>query len=323
MPLHLIISEKFNAKQEFERVEARIVIGGNLQAGIEDIETHSHCIRNETVFLLFSVAAHRQHYVRSVDIKTAYLNTPIASRDVYAIMKRTIAEYMIRKYPELQQWQDRRGYTTFKVVKALYGLAEAARLWHLYLVDFLTKIQYQVSEFDKAPLFRRDFLGVTFILVYVDDILIIGNDEASYTHLIGHLHPNLTGLTQQRGTDIHFLRMLIEIRPHERAIYVSKVGHVKKLLENYNVTKAYKTPCDLRVLEPDDSPSLPDFALSGIIMEIRYLIDYRPDLHFTLHVSTKSMHKPTRNLKNSRIAYLAISYTLKIIVCALPLKIYS
>jgi hypothetical protein len=49
MPLHLIISEKFNGKQEFERVKARIVIGGNLQTGIEDIETHSHCIRNETV----------------------------------------------------------------------------------------------------------------------------------------------------------------------------------------------------------------------------------------------------------------------------------
>jgi hypothetical protein len=53
MPLHLLISEK-----EFERVKARIVIGGNLQTGIEDIETHSHCIRNETVFLLLSVATH-------------------------------------------------------------------------------------------------------------------------------------------------------------------------------------------------------------------------------------------------------------------------
>jgi hypothetical protein len=221
MPLHLIISEKFNAKQEFERVKARIVIGGNLQTGIEDIETHSHCIRNETVFLLLSVAAHEQHYVRSVDIKTAYLHAPVASRDVYAIMKRTLAEYMIRKYPELQQWQDCKGNNTFKVVKALYGLAEATRLWHLYLVDLLAKIQYQVSEFDKALLFRRNSLGVTFLLLYMDDILIIGNDEASYVHLIGHLNAYLTGLTQQRGTDIHFLRMYIEIRLHERAIYVS------------------------------------------------------------------------------------------------------
>jgi hypothetical protein len=101
----------------------------------------------------------------------------------------------------------------------------------------------------------------------VDDILIIGKDEASYVDLIGHLNAILTGLTQQRGTDIHFLRMFIEIRPHERAIYADK---------------AYKTPCDLKVLEPDDSPSLPDFALSGIIMEIRYLVDCRPDLQFTL-----------------------------------------
>jgi hypothetical protein len=57
-------------------------------------------------------------------------------------MKRTLAVYMIRKYPELQQWQDRKNNVTFKVVEALYGLAEAARLWHLYLVALLTKIHF-------------------------------------------------------------------------------------------------------------------------------------------------------------------------------------
>jgi hypothetical protein len=83
---------------------------------------------------------------------------------------------------------------------------------------------------------------------HVDDILIFGNDEALYVDLIGHLNANLSGLTQQRGADVHFLRIFIEIRPHEYAIYV------KKLLEKLNVTEAYKTPCDLQVLEPDDSP---------------------------------------------------------------------
>jgi hypothetical protein len=106
-----------------------------------------------------------------VDIKTAYLQAPVASRDVYAIMKRTLAEYMIRKYPELHQLRDRKGNITFKVVKALYGLAEVARLWHLYLVDLLTKIQYQVSEFDKALLFRRNSLGVTFFYTWMTYLL--------------------------------------------------------------------------------------------------------------------------------------------------------
>jgi hypothetical protein len=65
----------------------------------------------------------------------------------------------------------------------------------------------------------------------VDNILIIRDDEAAYITLIGHLNANLTGLTQQRGKDIHFLHMFIEIRPREHAIYASEVGHVKKLLE--------------------------------------------------------------------------------------------
>jgi hypothetical protein len=97
-------------------------------------------------------------------------------------------------------------------------------------------------------LIRLFCFGTTLSALYVDDILIIGNDEVSYVHLIGHLNANLTKFTQQRGTDIHFLRMFIEISPHERAIYVSKVGHVKKLLEKYNVTKAYNENQTIRLL---------------------------------------------------------------------------
>jgi hypothetical protein len=47
---------------------------------------------------------------------------------------------------------------------------------------------------------------------------------------------------------------------------------------------------------------------SGIIMEIRYLVDCRPDLHFTLNVLTKSMHKPTKRLEE--LAHRTLGYLL-------------
>jgi hypothetical protein len=43
-------------------------------------------------------------------------------------------------------------------------------------------------------------------------------------------------------------------------------------------------------------------------MEIRYLVDCRPDLHFTLNVSTKSMHKPTKRLQ--QLAHRTLGYLL-------------
>ena len=41
LPLHLVLTEKYDAKQTFDKMKARIVIGGNLQEQIEDIEISS------------------------------------------------------------------------------------------------------------------------------------------------------------------------------------------------------------------------------------------------------------------------------------------
>jgi hypothetical protein len=43
-------------------------------------------------------------------------------------------------------------------------------------------------------------------------------------------------------------------------------------------------------------------------MEIRYLVDCHPDLHFTLHVLTTSMHKLTERLE--QLAYRVLGYLL-------------
>jgi hypothetical protein len=43
-------------------------------------------------------------------------------------------------------------------------------------------------------------------------------------------------------------------------------------------------------------------------MEIRYLVDCRPNLHFTLNVLTKLVHKPTKRL--DQLAYGGLGYLL-------------
>ena len=128
-----------------------------------------------------------------------------------------------------------------------------------------------------------------YILVYVDDLLILGDSEVLWNKLLAHLNGNLKGLTIQMGPDVHFLRMLIEVRRSDKGptvIYASRIGYLRKLIEKYKVTRSFNSPCTLEALELKPSPALPPYSLSAKIMELCYLDDVRPDIKFVISFLT-------------------------------------
>ena len=67
-------------------------IGGNLEEIIEDIITSSCSVRQQTIFLLLGMAANRKLYVRAIDVNAAYLHAAIQSRNVYARVRKALAD---------------------------------------------------------------------------------------------------------------------------------------------------------------------------------------------------------------------------------------
>lgn len=63
-----------------------------------------------------------------------------------------------------------------KLKQSLYRLKQASRAWNVKLKSFLKKLGYTNTYSDYSP-FSKEFKGKqTFLLTYVDDQLIIGND---------------------------------------------------------------------------------------------------------------------------------------------------
>ena len=86
---------------------------------------------------------------------------------------------------------------------------------------------------------------------------------------LAHINGNLKGLTIQMDPDVHFLRMLIEVRRSDKGpivIYASRIGYLRKLIEQYKVTRSFNSPCTLDALESKPSPALPPYSLSAKIM---------------------------------------------------------
>lgn len=66
-----------------------------------------------------------------------------------------------------------------KLCKALYGLKQASRAWYEKLDDFLTKLEFNQSTGDPNIYYKHDGHKITLVIIYVDDIIITGNDMES------------------------------------------------------------------------------------------------------------------------------------------------
>jgi len=79
-----------------------------------------------------------------------------------------------------------------KLQSSLYGLKQASRQWNLELTKFLQSQDFVQSKSDYS-LFTRDKMGLMICtLVYVDDLLITGDDVLGITQLKQDLHQTFT-----------------------------------------------------------------------------------------------------------------------------------
>ena len=61
--------------------------------------------------------------------------------------------------------------------KAIYGLVQAASQFWKKIVDKMQEGGFKLSEADPCILYKEDEKGVCIIIIYVDDMLIIGKEE--------------------------------------------------------------------------------------------------------------------------------------------------
>ena len=62
--------------------------------------------------------------------------------------------------------------------KAIYGLVQAARMYFLKYMKVLRKIGFVGGNADPCLMVRRNEFGIVFIVIYVDDCLLIGHSKA-------------------------------------------------------------------------------------------------------------------------------------------------
>ncbi|XP_074318061.1 uncharacterized protein LOC141654847 [Silene latifolia] len=164
---------KYNADGSIERYKARLVVLGNRQVeGIDYNETFAPTVKMVTVRTLLAIAAAKGWDLHQMDVHNAFLHGDL-NEEVY--MK-----------PPPRYSSDSNGKVC-RLQKSLYGLRQAPRCWYAKLASALKTYGFQQCPYDNSLFSITKPDTELHVLVYVDDLVICGNNSSTISHFKKYL----------------------------------------------------------------------------------------------------------------------------------------
>ena len=246
---HYVFDVKRKSNRAIEKFKARLVADGNTQKfGIDFDRIFSTVVKSSTIRLVIIVAAARDYNLSQIDIRQAYLQAEL-TEDLY-----------MRALPGVPAFDEKVKPLVCKLNRILYGLKQAGREWGLLFSALLVSWGFVRSTIDTCLFtYAKDKL-ILWVLVYVDDCLIVENDASLRSRFVTDLGKRFP--VDDRGELEWLLGVAITRDRANNVVSLSQESYVKDLVEKYashvgaGHTRKYDTPVEegLR-LSADDCPS--------------------------------------------------------------------
>lgn len=262
-----VFKVKRNSEGEIERYKARLVARGFSQRqGFDYSETYSPVVKMTTLRILLSLANQEDWDIHQMDVKCAFLNG-------------VLDEEVFMRQPS---GFERGGSLVCRLNKAIYGLKQASRKWNERFHDFITRLKFKRSEHDFCLYTWSTMNGIVmYVLIYVDDILIIGNSKKA-----------IDGLKQKLSTEFEmrdlqevkcFLGLTIQRDRKQGLMKIDQKTYIKCVLERFGMSecKPSAVPMEphLKLMKEKNTKEFttkPYRELVGCLMYL--MVTSRPDI---------------------------------------------
>ena len=263
------------------RYRARLVVRGHKQkAGIDYQEVFSPVAKPETIRMLLAYAAAHDLEIQQIDVRTAFL---------YGDLEEEL-------YMAPPEGYDFGGDKVWKLKKSLYGLKQAARAWHNTLRTKLIAAGYEVCTADASLFICKRASGSSYLLIYVDDGLIVGatEDVAAATEVL-ESHFKLRKL----GEVEYFLGSEVIRNREKKTIVVTQRKYAQTIIEaaGQGDSNPRSIPLEVNVkLSREGEDKLEDARkYAEIVGMLMYLANgTRPDLSYSVGALARFMACPRK-----------------------------
>ncbi|WMV49159.1 hypothetical protein MTR67_042544 [Solanum verrucosum] len=233
-----VYSIKIKADGSLDRYKARLVAQGYKQEyGIDYDETFAPVAKMTTVRILLALASIKGWKLHQLDVKNAFLHGNLQE----VVYMNPPPGY---KYIKLNQ--------VGRLKKSLYGLKQAPRSWFGKFRTTILGAGFTQSSSDYSLFLRRTTSGITILLLYVDDMIITGN-EAEYRsmsaacseiiwlrRLLSKLGIEMKGSTTLYGDNTSAIRIATNPVHHENTKYIDVDCHyIRELVEDRSISLKY------------------------------------------------------------------------------------
>ncbi|GJU61792.1 putative RNA-directed DNA polymerase, partial [Tanacetum coccineum] len=264
------------------RYKARFVAKGfRQQPGIDFHETFIPVIKSTTIRTVLSLAVTNDWPLRQLDIQNAFLHE-------------NLKEQVYMKQPQGFIDPQQPNHVCF-LHMSLYGLKQTLRAWFKCLSKVLFDLGFKGSKTDPSLFIYSRGDTLLYILVYVDDIIVTGNNKGTIDNIICQLGSAFA--LKDLGPLNYFLG--IEIVPHVSGILLSQKKYILELLQSAGLSNCNPVSSPMVTsssLSLDDSTAFSNpVKYRQVVGSLQYVTLSRPDIAFAVNKVCQYMHAPTEN----------------------------
>ena len=158
-----VYKRKGGIDRKVETFKARLVVKGYTQKESTDYEeTVSPVAMLKSIRILIFIAAHYDYEIWQMNVKTTFLDGNL-EEEIYMMQP----EGFIAKNQE---------HMVCKLKRSIYGLKQASRSWNIRFNQAIKLFVFEQNLDEPCVYKRHQHKVVMFLILYVDDILLTGND---------------------------------------------------------------------------------------------------------------------------------------------------
>ncbi|KAL0453656.1 UNVERIFIED_CONTAM: Retrovirus-related Pol polyprotein from transposon TNT 1-94 [Sesamum latifolium] len=274
---------KLGANGEVTAFKARLMAKGYTQRpGVDFEKTYSPVAMAKSIRILLAIAAWYDYSIWQMDVKTTFLNG-------------FDEEEIFMDQPE--------GFTDVgeeqkvcRLQRSIYGLKQAFRSWNTHFDEVIRGYDFIKNDCDPCIYKKISGSSVAYLVLYVDDILLIGN----YVKILGDIKAWLSTQFSMKdmGEASYILGIKIYRDRSRRMLGLTQSSYIEKVLKRYKMEHSKRGVLPMRhgiKLSKKQSPKtdeelkrMSNIPYASAVGSIQYAVQCtRPDVAYALSVMSR------------------------------------